>query len=144
MMEDYFKNLNLIDLISEKHKKLRGEVERLWLEKKGEEITDTETFMLAMLEIRSMTIAESARQICVSRQAAHKCAKKLIEKGYISMNSIEGNKRDKLIVLTTKGKEYCSEMLRLKNQIEEDIAKVIGRENVEMLKTYLRKNWISE
>lgn len=143
-MEDYFKELNLIDLISEKHKKLRGKVMRQWLEKKGEEITDTEAHMLGMLEIKSMTIAESARKVNVTRQAAHKCVKKLIDQGYVNINSIEGNRRDKMIVLTSKGKEYCYEMLKIKEGIEEEVAIKIGDENVEMLKRYLRESWIDE
>jgi DNA-binding MarR family transcriptional regulator len=142
VMDEYFKELNLIDLISEKHKKLRGKVMKLWSEKKGEEITDTEAHMLAMLEIKSLTIAESARKVKVTRQAAHKCVKKLIDRGYVVLSSIEGNNRDKLIVLTPKGKEYCMEMLKIKEEIEEEIATKIGRENVELLKKYFRESWI--
>lgn len=140
-MDDYLEELNLIDLLSEKHKKLRREVMKIWQEKNGEEITDTEAHLLGMLDKKSMTVAESARKVNVSRQAAHKCAKKLIEQGYITMKAIEGNNRDKLIVLTTKGEEYCSEMLKIKKQIEEDISVKIGHENVERLKTYMRKDW---
>lgn len=142
-MNDYLKELNLIDLLSEKHRKLRGEVIKLWLEKKGEEITDTETHMMAMLKVKNMTIAESGRKINLTRQAAHKCAKKLIEKGYIEMNSLEENKRDKLIVLTQKGDEYCNEMTKIKEQLEEEISANIGHENVKILKEYLRKQWLN-
>ncbi|ADL53905.1 MarR family winged helix-turn-helix transcriptional regulator [Clostridium cellulovorans] len=141
-MNDYLNDLNLIDLISEKHKRLRKEVIKLWLEKKGEEITDTESHLLAMLEIKSMTVAETARKIDLSRQAVHKCAKKLINQGYIMMKCIEGNNRDKLIVLTEKGHEYCSEMLIIKRYIEEEVAKEIGHESVAMMKALLRKDWI--
>ncbi|GKX68165.1 MarR family transcriptional regulator [Inconstantimicrobium mannanitabidum] len=144
MMDDYLQELNLIDLISEKHKKLRREVMKLWLENGGEEVTDTEAHMLAMLEKSSLTIAESARKVGVTRQAAHKCAKKLIEQGYIKMEDIEGNKRDKLIVLTEKGKVYCSEMLKIKKKMEEEISMKIGRDNVEMIKMYLRRDWIGD
>lgn len=56
---------------------------------------------------------------------------------------INGNKRDKLILLTKKGEEYCNEMLKLKKQIEEEISINIGRENVEILKVTLRKNWLN-
>jgi DNA-binding MarR family transcriptional regulator len=142
-MNDYLETLNLIDLISEKHKKLRSEVMRLWLEEKGEEITDTEAHLLGMLEIKSMTVAESARKINLSRQATHKCARKLIEKDYIAMNAIENNKRDKMLTLTKKGKAYCDEMLKIKELIEQEVALNIGSENIEALKLYLRKDWIS-
>ena len=141
-MDDYLKDLNLIDLLSEKHKKLRKEVMKLWLVQQGEYITDTESHMLAMVDIKSMTVAEIARKMNISRQGAHKCAKKLIYSEYITMNAMEGNNRDKLLVLTKKGEEYCSEMLILKQQVEEEVCKNIGDENVEFLKEILRTDWI--
>ena len=49
-MDDYLKDLNLVDLLSEKHKKLRKEVMKLWLEQHGEYITDSESHMLGMIE----------------------------------------------------------------------------------------------
>ena len=89
-----------------------------------------------------MTVAEIARKMNISRQGAHKCAKKLIDSEYIIMNAIEGNNRDKLLVLSKKGEEYCREMLILKQQVEEEIIKNIGYENVEFLKEFLRKDWL--
>lgn len=141
-MDDYLKDLNLIDLLSEKHKKLRKEVMKLWIEKNGEYMTDTESHMLGMLDAKSMTVSEIARKVNISRQGAHKCAKKLIDSEYIIMNAIEGNNRDKLLVLAKKGEDYCSEMLILKRQLEEEIINNIGYENVEFLKGILRKSWI--
>lgn len=141
-MDNYLNEMNFIDLISEKHKKLRREVMKLWLLKNGEEVSDTESHMLGVLDKKPMTVAESARKMNISRQAAHKCSKKLIDHGYIVMNSIEGNKRDKLLILTNKGEEYCNEMLKIKEKIEEDISKKIGKETIEILKTCLRKDWI--
>ena len=49
---------------------------------------------------------------------------------------------DKLLVLAKKGEDYCSEMLILKRQLEEEIINNIGYENVEFLKSLLRKSWI--
>ena len=141
-MDDYLKDLNLIDLLSEKHKKLRKEVMKLWIEKNGEYITDTESHMLGMLDAKSMTVAEIARKVNISRQGAHKCSKKLIDSEYIIMNAIEGNNRDKLLVLAKKGEDYCREMLILKQQVEEEIINNIGHESVEFLKNLLRKSWI--
>ena len=141
-MDEYLKNLNLVDLLSEKHKKLRKEVMELWLAQHGEYITNTESHMLGMLEAKSMTVAEVARKMNISRQGAHKCAKKLIDSEYITMNAIEGNNRDKLLVLTKIGEEYCNKMLILKQRVEEEVCKNIGCENVEFLKEILRTDWI--
>lgn len=141
-MENYLGTLNLIDLISEKHKKLRKEVMKLWDEKHSEYISDSEAHMLGTINIREMTVAEVARKMNISRQGAHKCAKKLIDNGYIMLKSVEGNNRDKLIVLTEKGEEYCTEMLVLKKQVEEEIINKLGIKNIEFLKDFLRKDWL--
>ncbi|MFW2487454.1 MarR family winged helix-turn-helix transcriptional regulator [Clostridium chromiireducens] len=142
-MDEYLKGLNIIDLLSLKHRKLRKEVMKAWLKKNGNEVSDTESHMLGMLEIKGMTVAEVARKMNITRQSAHKSAKKLIEQNYIKMIPIEGNKRDKLIVLTKKGEEYSTEMLKIKRRIEEEISENIGNETVEMFKNYLMKDWIS-
>lgn len=141
-MENYLETLNLIDLVSEKHKKLRKEVMKLWEEKHSEYISDSEAHMLGTINIREMTVAEIARKMNISRQGAHKCAKKLIDNEYITLKSVEGNNRDKLLGLTKKGEEYCREMLVLKRQLEEEIVKKLGTENIEFLKEFLRKDWI--
>jgi DNA-binding MarR family transcriptional regulator len=141
-MDNYLKDLNLIDLVSEKHKKLRKEVMKLWAKQHGEYISDSESHMLGTINIKETTVAEIARKMNISRQAAHKCSKKLIEGGYIIMKSIEGNNRDKLVILTLKGEAYCKEMLILKQEIEEEIVKKIGYDNVQFLKEILRKDWM--
>lgn len=141
-MKNYLETLNLIDLVSEKHKKLRKEVMKLWEEKHSEYISDSEAHMLGTLNIKAMTVAEIARRMNISRQGAHKCAKKLIDSEYIIMESIEGNNRDKLLVLTKKGEDYCNQMSILKKQVEEEVVNNIGYENVEFLKEFLRKDWV--
>lgn len=141
-MDKYLKELNLIDLVSEKHKKLRKEVMSVWMEKHNEFISTSEAHMMATVNIKQMTVAEIARKMNISRQAVHKFSKKLIEEDYITMKPVEGNNRDKLVVLTSKGEAYCKKMLILKQEIEEEIVKNIGYDNVQLLKEILRKDWI--
>lgn len=141
-MDNYLEDLNLVDLVSEKHKKLRKEVMKLWIRQHDEYISDSESHMIGTININEMTVAEIARKMNISRQGAHKCAKKLIDSEYIIMKAIEGNNRDKLLTLTKKGEEYCKEMLILKQKVEEEIIKNIGYENVELLKGFLRKDWL--
>jgi len=144
-LDNYLEDLNLVDLVSEKHKKLRKEVMKLWVIQHDEYISDSESHMIHMIgnmNIKEMTVAQIARKMNISRQGAHKCAKKLIDSEYIIMKAIEGNNRDKLLTLSKKGEEYCKEMLILKQQVEEEIINNIGYENVEFLKNLLRKSWI--
>lgn len=77
----------------------------------------------------------------ISRQAAHKCAKGLIEKGLIVAETSEENLREKLLQLTIKGLESCKEMKEIKEQIEKEITDTLGQEKVTILKDILKVNW---
>lgn len=128
-------NLNIIDLISENHIKLRRIVEDRWLESNEEEISHTEGFLLAKISMGKISIAEVARQANISRQAMFKCAKKLELRGYLKFNN-------KYAELTDKGLEYCKKSIKLKEDIEKEIINNIGKKNLELLKKILNKNLI--
>lgn len=134
-------DLNLIDLISEKHAKLRKIVRDEWAKKGEEYITDTESYMLALLEREQMTVSQLARQIDISRQGAHKCARSLMERGYLDVLSTEGNARDKVLQLTDKGYKFCEQTLDVKKQLEEQIKQEIGLEKFELVREILGQKW---
>lgn len=136
------KNLNIIDLISEKHIILRREVEERWAENEEEDISHTEALLLAKINMGKISIAEVARQANVSRQAMFKCAKKLESRGYLRFVISENN--NKYTELTDKGKDYCKKSKELKEQLEKEISDVLGKEKVEMIKELLNRNWSIE
>ena len=94
-MEPYIESYNLVDLISDKHAKLRKMVIDAWIKNGEEEITDTESYMIAIVQKERTTVAQIAKKIGISRQGAHKCAKGLIEKGYIEIENRERDSSDK-------------------------------------------------
>lgn len=128
-------NLNIIDLISENHIKLRRIVEDRWIESNEEEISHTEGFLLAKISMGKISIAEVARQANISRQAMFKCAKKLELRGYLKFTN-------KYAELTDKGLAYCKKSIKLKEDIEKEIINNIGQKNLELLKEILNKNLI--
>lgn len=134
------RNLNIIDLISEKHIALRREVEERWSKSGEEEITHTEAMLLAKINMGKISLAEVARQANVSRQAMHKCAKKLEDKGYLKFISSETNQT--YTELTEKGVLYCKKSDELKQKIENEISEIIGYENVKIIKDLLKEEWI--
>lgn len=140
-MEKYLKDLNLIDLISEKHARLRKIVRDTWQEQGEDEVTDTETYMLAIIEREKTTVAKAARIIGISRQGAHKCVKSLIDRGYVLIENNETNSRDKVLILTEKGNRFCKESLMIKLKLEEDIKESIGDDSFKLLKKCLNENW---
>ncbi len=134
------KKLNIIDLISEKHITLRREVEERWSKSGEEDITHTEAMLLAKINMGKISLAEVARQANVSRQAMHKCAKKLEEKGYLEFIASESNQT--YTSLTEKGVLYCKKSNELKDIIEEEITQKLGEENMKLIKKLLECEWI--
>lgn len=134
--------LGLIDLVSEKHGQLRSEVRQRWIQNGNEDVTPQEHYLMTRLELyKEMTIAETARKMNISRQAAHKCAKGLIEKGLIESVTPPDNLREKMLQLTSRGVECCKEMTAIKEEIEKEIEETLGVEKVKLLKETLKANW---
>lgn len=137
-----FNMFGLIDLVSDKHTELRGEVRQRWIKNGNEDVTPQEHYLMTRLELhQQLTIAETARKMNISRQAAHKCAKGLVEKGLIVAETSEENLREKLLQLTSKGLESCKEMTWIKEEIEKEIVDTLGQEKVNVLKDILKANW---
>lgn len=134
------KDLNIIDLISEKHIILRRNVEERWKICEEEEISHTEALLLAKIKMEKISIAEVARQANISRQAMFKCAKKLEARGYLKF--VKNERNNKYTELTEKGKNYCEKSKELKEKIEKEISIILGKDNLEMLKNLLVKDWI--
>ena len=134
------RNSNIIDLISEKHITLRREVEERWSKSGEEDITHTEAMLLAKINMGKISLAEVARQANVSRQAMHKCAKKLEEKGYLEFIASESNQT--YTSLTEKGSLYCKKSNDQKEKIEQEIAENLGEENIKLIKKLLEGQWI--
>ncbi|MBC5995312.1 MarR family transcriptional regulator [Romboutsia ilealis] len=143
-MNSDFQSLNIIDLISEKHAKLRRLVIETWIKMGEERVSDTESYMLALIEKNELTVAQTARIIGISRQGAHKSAKSLAERGYIIIENQDTNARDKLLYLTEKGMRFCKETLILKEKFEDEIINSIGEDNFKILKDCLSKEWIKK
>ncbi|MDB8789168.1 helix-turn-helix domain-containing protein [Romboutsia sp. 1001216sp1] len=143
-MSSDFKNLNIIDLISEKHAKLRKMVIETWVERGEERVSDTESYMIALVERNELTVAQIGRIIGISRQGAHKCAKGLIERGYIIIENKDVNSRDKILSLTEKGSRFCRETLILKEEFETNIINSIGEDKFKILKECLSENWFAK
>lgn len=137
-------DLNIIDLISEKHAKLRRMVIEAWVERGEERVSDTESYMLALIEKNKLTVAQIGKIIGISRQGAHKCAKGLIEREYIIIENQDVNSRDKILSLTEKGLRFCKETLILKEKFETDIINCIGKDKFKILKESLSQSWFTK
>ncbi|MDQ0196618.1 MarR family winged helix-turn-helix transcriptional regulator [Paenibacillus wynnii] len=138
-MNHYLQDLNLIDLLSEKHLALRKKV----IDSISEDLNKTETHILAILEVhQKLSISEISRIINLSRQGTHKSIHGLLGRGYVKSVDVENNHRDRHISLTTKGLESNTNMMIIKKQLEQEIIHKLGETNVEMIKALLKEEWL--
>jgi DNA-binding MarR family transcriptional regulator len=141
-LETKMQNLDLIDLISERHVQLRSITEKMWNNKSEIYISNSEWFILARIyEKKQPTISYVSKNVDISRQATHKFLKLLKEKGLVEIKNVENNKKEKCIQLTQLGQECFEKNESLKATLEEKIIGKIGVEQLSFLKEILKADW---
>lgn len=141
-MNSKMKNLDLIDMISERHVQLRSITEKLWNDNSDIYISNTEWYILARIyEKQQPTISYVSKNVYISRQATHKFIKHLEAKGLVEIKNVENNKKEKCIRLTSLGEECYEKNASLKAALEKKIADKIGMEQISFLKETLKSDW---
>lgn len=141
-LDSKFQNLDLIDLISERHVQLRSITEKLWNDNSDIYISNSEWFILARIyEKKQPTISYVSKHVDISRQATHKFMKQLAAKGLVEIKNVENNKKEKCIQLTSLGEECYEKNESLKAKLVEKIADQIGAEQLSFLKEIFKSDW---
>jgi DNA-binding MarR family transcriptional regulator len=134
-------NLDLIDLLSERHSLVRKISEQAWNAQSEIYISNSEWYILSRIYKKQPTISYVTKNVEISRQAIHKFIIKLSEKGLVEIKNVENNKKEKCVQLTALGEECYEKNEALKAQLENKIAKKIGMEQVTILKGLLKLDW---
>ncbi|WP_037985610.1 MarR family winged helix-turn-helix transcriptional regulator [Thalassobacillus devorans] len=134
-------NVDLIDLISERHSLVRKIIENAWNDNSEINISSSEWYILVRIYKKKPTISDVTKNVEISRQAIHKFIKNLAAKGLVEVQNVENNKKEKCIQLTALGESCYEKYEVLKADLENDIAKNIGEEQVKVLKDILRLDW---
>lgn len=135
------KETDLISLISEKQRAIRRTCQSMWEGTNEIHISDTEWAVL-FLSLESMvTISEAAKNLGISRQASHKVARSMEEKGLVTIHESEIYKNRKYIIPSDLGKKYAEEQTRMKNSLVQKIEQTVGAENARNLKEILAMDW---
>ncbi|WP_264737521.1 MarR family winged helix-turn-helix transcriptional regulator [Cytobacillus firmus] len=134
-------NLDLIDLISERHSLVRKIAEKAWNDQSDIYISNSEWYIMARIYKKRPTISYVTRNVEISRQAIHKFIKNLAAKGLVDVHNVENNKKEKCIELTILGEECYEKNEALKACLEHKIAEKIGTEQVKNLKNILKLDW---
>lgn len=82
--------------------------------------------------------------IVISRQGVHKCVRNLENKGYVKLDYMINNQKEKSVVLTEKGKGCYNIINNIKSQIEDEIKNNIGEESLEKLRKILCEKFLNE
>ncbi|WP_298824913.1 MarR family winged helix-turn-helix transcriptional regulator [uncultured Planococcus sp.] len=134
-------NLDLIDLLSERHIATRRISESAWNDASEIHISNSEWYIMAKIYKKQPTIASVTKNVDISRQAIHKFIKNLAAKGLVEVQNVENNRKEKCIRLTALGEEYYEKHEALKIQLENKIAEKIGKDQMKVLKDLLRADW---
>lgn len=134
-------NLDLIDLLSERHTLVRKISEKAWNNQSKIHISNSEWYIMARIYKKKPTISYITKNVEISRQAIHKFINKLAENGLVEINNVENNKKEKCIQLTAFGEDCYEKNEALKAQLENRIAEKIGTEQVKILKDLLKLDW---
>ncbi|WHX49037.1 MarR family winged helix-turn-helix transcriptional regulator [Paenibacillus woosongensis] len=140
-MSSESQNLNLIDLISERHVLLRNLNSQWWNESHDLHISNSEWFIMARIYKKQPTIAYVTKLVDISRQATHKLIKNLESKGLVEISKVQHNNKDKCIRLTKLGEECFEKREVIKATLEAKIIETIGVEQATQLKKILQSDW---
>lgn len=136
-----FLSHNINRLMRDKAEWIVGQMKARMPDGTASELTPAEGKIFGTLRGRRLTISEIARLRGVSRQSVHRTVSGLVERGYLRLESAEGSRRDKVVVVTPLGqrqRERVGEHLRA---LEDEIAEVIGKERLETLREILMEDW---
>lgn len=140
-MNTKLQDLDLIDLISERHRSLQKLLEKLWNEFSPISISFSEWTVLSKVYKKQPTISEIAKHIDITRQATHKIVKQLETKNLVKVTNAIHNKKEKCLLLTPLGEECIEKSEELMKSIESKIAQAISEKELVHLKDLLKLDW---
>lgn len=103
-------------------------------------LTVAQNRVMSLLSTRQLNIADIARNLGISRQAAHKTVSKLIELGLLTASASKET-NESLILFTDHGERVKDKVQKIMQEIEAGIAQSIGQEKYEMILDILDADW---
>ena len=141
-MESNQGNLDIFDLLSERHSRVHKTIENRWNEQSDIQLSNSEWLILDRLyQQREQTIADVCRNVDITRQATHKLIKKLEDRDLVVTSQMKNNKRSKLVSLTNLGVDSYENKKALKIKLEKQIKDEIGEMELTQLKVFLASDW---
>ncbi len=139
--QGYLNTLGLVDLISEKHKKLRQALMERVAQEIDIKVSEMDIYLLNLNAYHPLSISETARYMNISRQAVHKQAKHLIELDLIQLLPSELNRRDKVITLTAVGIGLNQQIVEVKQAFNRELQSHLGEQNFNQIEILFSMSW---
>ena len=107
----------------------------------GPALTPTRSRAFLAMSSGPIRVGELARQLDVSRQAAHKLLDGLERDGLVERRTDERDRRAQVVVLTAEGRALARRAGRILRDLEVELAGRIGVGDVEALRHALGRDW---
>lgn len=105
------------------------------------EITRAQSLVFAHFDREGTRPSELARRMGISRQAVHQTVNELVELGLVELVPDPVSRRAKLVLLTPLGRRTVQAALAIFGELEEELARRIGRKSVTELRRTLEADW---
>jgi len=106
----------------------------------GPQLTTAQSRVLATLKGGSCSIADLARSLGVSRQAAHKTVARLVDLGWLNLKQSD-KKNEKIVQFTPHGQEMRKITGKSMAKIEQQLSDKLGDQNFSRLVDLLNTSW---
>ena len=107
------------------------------MNQRGLELTQAEFTFLANLDCGETHASSVARRMGISRQAVYRTTRMLSNRGLLTLASDPEKGNQKIIVMTEAGRQFISAARVCLEEVEEELARRIGREHTTALTTAL-------
>lgn len=107
----------------------------------GPPLSPTRSRAFLAMSSGPLRVSELARQLDVSRQAAHKLLDGLEDDGLIARHTDEQDRRAHVVSLTDRGRSLARQAARILRDLEEELARRIGSHHLDALRRALAQDW---
>ncbi|MGB7297774.1 MAG: helix-turn-helix domain-containing protein [Burkholderiaceae bacterium] len=132
---------NLKQLLLRKSDWFAGEIQQQISHSRYPGITPAQSRLLAHMGGKPMNMSELARRLAVSRQAVHRMVAELSSQNILEVREDPERGNAKLVVYTETGRAVNRAGAAMIDATEEKIARRIGADQLEQLKTLLAQDW---
>jgi len=104
-------------------------------------ITPAQSRLLAHMGGKSMSMAELARRLAISRQAVHRTVGELARRGVLEVLDDPQRRNSKRIAYTERGRQVNRAGAQIIAAIEQRLAQKLGARRLETLRELLEADW---